>query len=926
MLRKRLIGFKFLSLCLVTLSLTLTLAWVEAPTLRITNKVQAAITAPDNTLNQDLQHLVQQGRDYYRDGQWEEALTIWQQAEQAFADQEDTLSRSMVLSNLALAYQQLDQLPNAQRSIDISLDLLNNYSPQASANKQRILAQVLNTQGHIHLAKGEARQALDTWQRANKLYTELKEESGIVQSAINLAQAQRTLGFYSRSHKTLEETKEYLDSQPDSLIKALSLYSLGNTLRPMGLLADSQISLKDSLLIQLKLLSQVNNPQDFVIGSCRQQSDGLPRSISIKETIVSSLTNSDISATILSLANTARLQGCRLEAQKLYGQAVMTAVTDAERINARIDAIGFSIELGSSNVLKNASQLATQINELPLPNNRSELYTRLHFAQTVIKLIKDDPSLTNSIAPILVQVREQAYLLKDKRSNSYALGYLGKLYELQQRWPEALSLTHKALELSNQLNALEISYRWEWQLGRIYKAQGNTTDSISAYQASVNSLSAIRQDLAIISSDEFSFEENIEPVYRELASLLLKTPQTKASSKNQPLFNNLDQARNVIESLQTAELDDFFRQACLEVKTVNTNDVDPNTALVYAIVLDGQINVITSVPNQPLHFHTTSLSSGELDQLLKETEEKLNRNPSNDSVERQITDRKQLLERSQHLYDWIIRDSERYLKDSDVTTLTFVLDGPLRNIPMAILHDGQKYLIEKYSVVLSPGLQLLNPKPLPRQEIKALTAGISEKIGKYQALPGVRLELDAIKAVIPNIQELFNSGFTKTALQKKLDKNHFPIVHLATHGQFGSKAEDTFLLAWQEDASDDGRISIDELQEVLQIRDFTGQEAIELLVLSACQTADGDDRAALGIAGVALRAGARSTVATLWPVSDRATAIFMKQFYQEFTDTELTKAEALQRAQRFLLEIADGSDDFSHPYYWAPYTLIGNWL
>ncbi|MEO0397206.1 MAG: CHAT domain-containing protein [Cyanobacteria bacterium P01_A01_bin.137] len=901
---------------------------MEAPTLKVTNKVQAAVTTSDTALNQDLQQLVQQGRNHYRNGQWEEALTIWQQAEQAFADQEDILNRSMVLSNIALVYRQLDQLPNAQQSIDISLRLLSDYSPQTSANKQRILAQVLNTQGHIHLAKGEARQALDIWQRANILYTELGEENGIIQSTINLAQAQRTLGFYNRSHKTLKAAKEYLDSQPDSLIKALGLYTMGNTLRPMGLLADAQEALQESLIIQLTISSQINKPQELIQGSCYQPNNGIPRSITIDETLISSLKDSDISATILSLANTARLQSdeCRPAAQTLYEQAISTAVTDAEKINAQIDYLDFSIELEYSNASKNASQLITQVNKLPLPDSRSALYTRLHLARTVIKLVEDYPNLTESIVPLLAQVNERAYMLKDKRSNSYALGYLGKLYQLQQRYSEALTLTHKALDLSNQLNALEISYRWEWQLGRIYKAQGNTTDAISAYKASVNSLSAIRQDLAIISSDEFSFEGNIEPVYRELANLLLQTPQTKASNKALPTSNNLTQARNVIESLQTAELDDFFRQACLKVQPIKTDEVDPSTALVYAIVLDEQINVITSVPNQLLHFHSTSLPSGELDPLLQEINQKLTKNPSQESPESQNIDSKKLLELSQQLYDWILRDSEQYLKDSNIKTLTFVLDGPLRNIPMAILHDGQKYLIEKYSVALSPGLQLLNPKPLPRQKVKALTAGISEKVENFEELPAVRFELEAIKKVIPNTQELLNSDFTQTTLQEKLDKNHFPIVHLATHGQFSAKAENTFLLAWPEDTNEDNRINIDELQEVLQPRDFTGQEAIELLVLSACQTASGDERAALGIAGVALSAGARSTVATLWQVNDIATANFMKQFYRELTDTELTKAEALQHAQKFLLETAGGSIDFSHPYYWAPYTLIGNWL
>jgi CHAT domain-containing protein len=142
------------------------------------------------------------------------------------------------------------------------------------------------------------------------------------------------------------------------------------------------------------------------------------------------------------------------------------------------------------------------------------------------------------------------------------------------------------------------------------------------------------------------------------------------------------------------------------------------------------------------------------------------------------------------------------------------------------------------------------------------------------------------------------------------------VVHLATHGQFSSKAEDTFILTW------DDRININQLNNVLKTRDRTESSIIELLVLSACQTAVGDKRAALGLAGMAVRAGARSTLASLWSVNDAATASFMIQFYQNLADSKVTKAEAVRRAQQSLLQ----NPEYSHPYFWAPFILVGNWL
>jgi CHAT domain-containing protein len=142
------------------------------------------------------------------------------------------------------------------------------------------------------------------------------------------------------------------------------------------------------------------------------------------------------------------------------------------------------------------------------------------------------------------------------------------------------------------------------------------------------------------------------------------------------------------------------------------------------------------------------------------------------------------------------------------------------------------------------------------------------------------------------------------------------VVHLATHGQFSSKAEDTFILTW------DDRINIKQLNNVLKTRDRRESSIIELLVLSACQTAVGDKRAALGLAGMAVRAGARSTLASLWSINDAATASFMIKFYQNLADNKVTKAEALRRAQLALLQ----NPEYRHPYFWAPFILVGNWL
>jgi len=239
-------------------------------------------------------------------------------------------------------------------------------------------------------------------------------------------------------------------------------------------------------------------------------------------------------------------------------------------------------------------------------------------------------------------------------------------------------------------------------------------------------------------------------------------------------------------------------------------------------------------------------------------------------------------------------------------------DGKLK-VAIAALHDGQHYLIEKYAVALSPGLQLLPANQLQQQQINAIVGGISEAIDGFAALPEVEQEVKGISRTI-SATKLLNQTFTREKLVEKLQRESPNVVHLATHGQFGSTQENTFLLVW------DGQLNVRQLSELLKTR-RTSQNPLELLVLSACDTAAGDDRAVLGLAGFAVKSGARSTVATLWPVRDQVAAQMMTQFYQDLRQPGIPKAQALRHAQLKLLE----NKSFSEPFFWASFVMVGNW-
>ena len=266
------------------------------------------------------------------------------------------------------------------------------------------------------------------------------------------------------------------------------------------------------------------------------------------------------------------------------------------------------------------------------------------------------------------------------------------------------------------------------------------------------------------------------------------------------------------------------------------------------------------------------------------------------------------------LYAWLIQPLEKDLKAHDIDTLVFVPDGTLRTIPLAALYNGKDFLIAHYAVATIPGLTLTDPRPLPREHIELLAAGLTESVQGFPPLPNVAGEINEIHKLYDGTK-LENSTFTLSNFEKDLAEQPYSIVHVASHGKFQKDAENTFLLTY------DGKLNMDTLQSDLASTTYR-EQPVELLTLSACQTAVGDDKAALGLGGVAVKAGARSALATLWYINDQSSSILVTDFYEDLKKPGMSKAMALQQAQLELLK----DHRYDHPSYWSPFLLIGNWL
>lgn len=290
---------------------------------------------------------------------------------------------------------------------------------------------------------------------------------------------------------------------------------------------------------------------------------------------------------------------------------------------------------------------------------------------------------------------------------------------------------------------------------------------------------------------------------------------------------------------------------------------------------------------------------------------------------------------AQQIYQWLIAPIEENLQTQGIKNLAFIMDVGLRSVPLSALHDGKQFLIEKYSAGLMPSLSLTDSRYRDIKEFQILAMGASEFTDE-NPLPAVPFEVATITQKLWQGKSFLNDAFTLENLKAQRRQQPFGIIHLATHGQFkAGKREDSYIRLW------DRRLGLDQLREL-----GWNDPPVELLVLSACRTALGDKEAELGFAGLAVQAGVKSAVGSLWYVSDEATLGLMAEFYRQLQKAPI-KSEALRLAQLAMIrgevyleggklhgtgenvtlppELAQlGDKKLSHPYYWSAFTMIGS--
>lgn len=918
---------------------------------------------------------VQQGIERYENERYTEAIELWQQAQREFNVAGDKLGEALSLSNLSLAYQHLGQWETARQEIDRSFNLLQQQDDRDNPAYLETLGKVSISRGRLHWMQGKPDAALNAWKQAETAYCQAGSGSGVLRSWLNQAQALQSLGLNRQSHDRLQQVYTRLQSPNretcavadtfDPVLRVTGLRTLGQSLRRLGFLERDGERLGSLEVLQASL----ELSRQFALADA-------------EPAVWLELGNTQraLYEKIRAMGKPSAASRYAEEALQAYDRAATAAHAEIA-LQARLNRLNLDVTTGNAAGLANWQPIRQQIDRLP--PSRQSVYAQLNLAwsltcfqmpnvpscgeserhspattplQTSPQLgerLNSPPSFLGNggrgvsqssspmsitpteIAEIVATAAQTAKSIADPAAESYALGQLGELYEATGNPTAAAELTQQALRRVEGLPFPEIRYRWEWQLGRLLRNQGKIEEAIAAYETAAASLKSVRGDLLTVNADiQFAFRDRVEPFYRQLVELLL------SANDPQPPQLNRQKALYYVEEIQLAELENFLRCRLETLEALpGGNSSDPiapaipsrsiarlmgridrllqnDAALVYPILLRDRVAVLFKLPDSDdLGYYSYAIDKTDAQTALRRLRTsllKLNR------PEDRVT-------QSRQVYQWFAPLFETHLPSHpDIQTLVFVLDGELRNIPIAALQDDSgRYVVQRdYAIAVFPSSQLFDIAASPHN-FQVLGAGITQELTvgdlpPFSALSGVAAEVEAVSSVDP----LINAEFTEQNLEQWVDKRDFSVVHLATHGNFSSDPDQTYLLVHGIDPDQPAGelLKANELDRLL--RDRTRDRPLDLLVLSACETAEGDNRATLGLAGLAVRAGAKSTLATLWQVSDRSTVQLMEQFYRQLQQNpRSTKAQALHLAQNALL----ADPNFDNPFFWAPYILVGNW-
>lgn len=878
----------------------------------------------------------QEGLQQYRNNQFREALLTFQQVLATQTKLGDIVGKAETLHQIGAVYDRLGEYPQALR-----------FFEQAFAVRQEVgdkagIGRTLNSIGGVYYQLGEYAQALRFFEQVLAIRRQVGDTLGEGRTLSNIGLVYENLGQYPRALELYQQALEIFQAIDNRTGEAATLNNIGIVHNQLGQYAEALKFYQQALVIRREIgdrggVGTTLHNIGFVYNQQSQYSQALTfyqQALAVRTEVGD---RSGIATTLNNMGLIYDKQGQHSPALVFLKQAlvIFRELGDKAGEGNTLDSIGTVYKsLGQypqalesyQQALAILREVGNRTVERAILSNIGSLLEKRKQPELAIIFYKRSVNISETIRQdIRVLPREQ-----------------------QQSYTQTVADTYRSLAnlLLSQERILEAQQVLE--LLKIQELREFTKDARAGSQTSGNPLNPT--------------EERILKEYGTLIAFGQQVYQCKQSSCNQ--LSQLNEQLQVLteqynQTVQTFEKeirshraqDDAFFDPKKLGKAKEIVEAQPNTVLIYPLVLEDKIWLLwASKGGIVKSVEVTKTGQSQLAETVLKFRQLLQNSTSN-LAEVKAT--------GKQLYDWLIKPIEPELKANKIQNLVFSLDRAARYIPMGALFDGQKYLVENYAVstVLSADLTDMRDRlPPGTQNTSVLALGLSNAVAGFNPLPNVPAELDAIvrkkpndtKGIYPGL-EFLNSAFDFRALRDNLLGHQ--LLHIATHAEFVPGSPDASYLL----------LGTGEKLAIPQLATLQDLGKVQLVVLSACQTAlaqrGQDGKEINGISYYFLNGGAKAVMASLWSVNDDSTRLLMQNFYGNLakgtSTTPITKAQALQQAQLSLLhgessttknpdqraslapEARPGSQTastnsttsgFAHPYYWAPFILIGNSL
>ncbi|NUN65086.1 CHAT domain-containing protein [Pseudanabaena biceps] len=838
-------------------------------------------------------------------GQKEQALTLAKQSGTVYREIKNPIGEANALNleaniySLALEY---------SKSIELNLNALALIKTSGDRPSE---AEMLNAVATSYRNLNQYSKAIEFYQQEQKLYRELDDRAGEGRNLKNIAELNLEQGKTCEALETYAQAKAiYLD-----LTKVLNAKQSDKSTLASILVGEG--SLYTSLSQYPKALNSLQEARSLYESVGDKQGEGVA-SMYLAGVYLQLGEPSKVTEVLKKLPaltkNSPQLQKMAESLIALFNTNSPSAKPQVQLKNAQ-DLLEFFRESGSR---KSEAAMLSQIGGL------------------YFDLKQPEKSITSH-----QQALEIFRAIGDRSGVADAFYNLGLVYSLSSQRDRAFEAFQAALTYYREVGNRNQESKLLGNLGTLIKSQYPQL-AIAFLKQSVNVTESIRKELKVLALEQQrTYQQTVAYNYRILADLLLQQDRVMEALQILDLLKVQElqeYLQNVKGNDRTAQGLNIFPEENLQAQanasrpfkslqplidsnqkiTQQLQQISPTElnrvpaylqklpqgqALLYPLILSDRLELILFIPNKLPIRRSVKISESQILQLIQDFRVNLRDDSSLD-----------VLEPASKLYDILIKPIEADLVQTN--TILYAPDGLLRYVPLTALYDGKQWLVEKYGINNLVAYSLSNFGNNPPKDLRIVAGAFggqpnSKKFGQA-GLPASLTEVQAIATALPNTTKLLDNDFSRQATESLMRNNN--IVHLATHAEFNiGKPENSFLIFGNGD-----RILLNEMKDL-------PMSNVDLIVLSACQTGLGKLGNGIEILGFGYqvqRAGAKAAISSLWQVSDEGTQALMQEFYRNVKTGDRSKVESLRQAQIATIR----SKDFSHPFYWSAFIIIGNGL